>query len=349
MQSGRVLKFIMALQGKTLFEPSFAQFCDRMDRLGSQKIPFVFVIDYKCRNPLIWETGEVPPGVLYDFSGFTNHTAGEAPAGPPPVFRKYPISFEEYRRSFTLAQKNIRRGESFLVNISACTRVETDLSLQEIFSRSKAAYRLCFGDQFVCFSPETFVRIHQGRIATYPMKGTIDASLPDAADSVLRNPKEAAEHATIVDLLRNDISRTAGRVWVEKYRYIDTIRTLSKTLLQVSSEIRGELPAAFHNAFGSILFEMLPAGSVTGAPKVRTTQIIEEAEGYDRGYYTGVMGYFDGEYFDSAVMIRFIERTGDKLIFKSGGGITCLSDARSEYQEMIDKVYLPIPVSSAEC
>ncbi len=339
----------MTLQEKTLFEPSFAQFCDRMDRLGAQKVPFVFVIDYKCRKPLIWETGEVPPGVLYDFSGFTNCAAGEATAGPPPVFHKYPIPFEEYRQSFELARRNIRRGESFLVNISARTRVETNLSLQEIFSGSKAMYRLCFGDEFVCFSPETFVRIDNGRIATYPMKGTIDASLPDAAEALLRNPKEAAEHATIVDLLRNDISRVACKVWVEKYRYIDTIPTLGKTLLQVSSEIRGELPAAFGNAFGSILYEMLPAGSVTGAPKVRTTQIIEEAEGYERGYYTGVMGYFDGERFESAVMIRFIERTRDGLVFKSGGGITCLSDARSEYQEIIDKVYLPIPASSAEC
>ncbi len=337
----------MTLQEKTLFEPSFAQFCDRMDRLGAQKVPFVFVIDYKCRNPLIWETGEVPPGVLYDFSGFTNCPEVGASAGPAPVFRKYPISFDEYMKSFALAQKNIRRGESFLVNISAPTPVETDLSLQEIFLRSRAAYKLYFEDQFVCFSPETFVRIHGDEIATYPMKGTIDASLPDAAASVLQNPKEAAEHATIVDLLRNDISRTASKVWVEKYRYIDTIRTLSKTLLQVSSEIRGKIPGALKNAFGSILYEMLPAGSVTGAPKPRTLQIIEEAEGYERGYYTGVMGYFDGEYFESAVMIRFIERTGGGLVFKSGGGITGLSDARSEYQEMIDKVYLPIPASSA--
>ncbi|ODS83115.1 MAG: aminodeoxychorismate synthase component I [Cytophagaceae bacterium SCN 52-12] len=338
----------MALHGKTPFEPSFAQFCDRMDRLGAQQVPFVFVIDYKCRKPLIWEVGDVPPGVLYDFSGFTNQPAEASPAGPAPVFRKYPMPFDEYMKSFELAQKNIRRGESFLVNISARTPVETNLSLKEIFLRSSAAYKLCLEDQFVCFSPETFVRICRDEIATYPMKGTIDASLPDAARSVLQNPKEAAEHATIVDLLRNDISRAASKVWVEKYRYIDTIRTLSNTLLQVSSEIRGKIPASLQNAFGSILYEMLPAGSVTGAPKPRTIQIIEEAEGYDRGYYTGVMGCFDGVRFESAVMIRFIERIGGGLVFKSGGGITGLSDAGAEYQEMIDKVYLPIPASPAE-
>lgn len=347
MQSDSVNQIKMGLPGKTLPEPSFTQFCEVMDDFGAKKIPFVFVVDYKCLRPLIWKTDEVPGDVWYDFAGMTNLASGKEERGSGGQFRKFPRSFEEYLPSFSVAQKNIRRGESFLVNISAPTPVDTDLSFREIFVRSKAAYRLCFRDEFVCFSPETFVRIHDDDIATYPMKGTIDASLPDAARLVLQNPKEAAEHATIVDLLRNDLSRVASKVWVEKYRYIDTIRTTGKTLLQVSSEIRGKLPASFNNAFGSILAEMLPAGSVTGAPKPRTLQIIEEAEGYERGYYTGVMGCFDGEKFESAVMIRFIERTPNGLFFKSGGGITGMSDARSEYQELIDKVYLPIPASGA--
>ncbi len=338
----------MGLPGKTLSKPAFAQFCEVMDSFGAARIPFVFMVDYKCAKPLIWKVGEVPEDVCYDFDGFSNVPFTGSGNGQVPLFRKQPVSFDEYLQSFSLAQKNIRRGESFLVNISAPTRIETDLPLSGIFSRSKALYRFCYKDEFVCFSPETFVRIHHEDIATYPMKGTIDASLPDAARLVLQNPKEAAEHATIVDLLRNDMSRIASKVWVEKYRYIDTIPTIGKTLLQVSSEIRGRLPGSFNNAFGTALSEMLPAGSVTGAPKPRTLQIIDEAEGYERGYYTGVMGYFDGERFESAVMIRFIERTESGLVFKSGGGITGMSDARSEYQEMIDKVYLPIPASSAE-
>ncbi|WP_347394690.1 chorismate-binding protein, partial [Parabacteroides leei] len=91
-----------------------------------------------------------------------------------------------------------------------------------------------------------------------------------------------------------------------------------------------------------ILFCLLPAGSITGAPKKKTMEIIEEAETYERGFYTGVMGYFDGNRLDSAVMIRFLEQEGNRLLFKSGGGITSQSDLQSEYNEMKQKVYVPI-------
>ena len=87
---------------------------------------------------------------------------------------------------------------------------------------------------------------------------------------------------------------------------------------------------------------MLPAGSVTGAPKEKTVQIIRETEPFERGFYTGICGYFDGESLDSAVMIRFIEKTDNEMVFRSGGGITARSDASSEYLEMIDKVYVPV-------
>lgn len=173
------------------------------------------------------------------------------------------------------------------------------------------------------------------------MKGTIDASFPNAKKVILADPKEAAEHATIVDLIRNDISIVADQVWVERYRYIEPVKTNQKTLLQVSSEIAGILPDHFDGEFGDLLLKLLPAGSISGAPKPSTLQIIKDAEGYDRGYYTGVMGYFDGKNFESAVMIRYIENQDGKLVFKSGGGITAKSDAQSEYQELIDKVYLP--------
>ena len=175
------------------------------------------------------------------------------------------------------------------------------------------------------------------------MKGTIDASFPDAEKVILTNPKEAAEHATIVDLIRNDLSMVSQKVWVERYRYIDKIKTNDKTLLQVSSEVSGILPAEFDGEYGDLLLKLLPAGSITGAPKPSTVKISQDAENYARGYYTGVMGYFDGENFESAVMIRYIENQNGQMVFKSGGGITAMSNARDEYQEIIDKVYLPFP------
>jgi para-aminobenzoate synthetase component 1 len=131
-------------------------------------------------------------------------------------------------------------------------------------------------------------------------------------------------------------------VEVKRYRYIDKLITNKKNLLQVSSEISGQLPLGFHHRLGDILFALLPAGSICGAPKAKTLEIIEQAEGYNRGFYSGIFGYFDGKNLDSAVMIRFVEQDDDKLIFKSGGGITAQSDLKNEYEELIQKVYVPI-------
>lgn len=174
------------------------------------------------------------------------------------------------------------------------------------------------------------------------MKGTIDADIPGAAEAILNDEKEKAEHITIVDLIRNDLSLVADHVYVSKFRYIDKLKTSHKDLLQVSSEITGTLPPDYHSRIGDILVSLLPAGSVSGAPKQKTVQVIAEAEQEKRGYYTGVFGYFDGHLLDSGVMIRFIEQCNNQLYFRSGGGITTQSDAKTEYQEAIDKVYVPL-------
>ena len=196
--------------------------------------------------------------------------------------------------------------------------------------------------EFVCFSPETFVTIRDGYIASYPMKGTIKASVPEAAEKILNNSKETAEHHTIVDLIRNDLSMVATDVTVKRFRFVDRIATNEGDILQVSSEIIGKLPENYSSQLGNIIFTLLPAGSVTGAPKHKTIEIIRSIEKTGRGYYTGICGHFDGQNLDSAVMIRFIEVQDDETLwFRSGGGITCNSDLESEYHELIDKVYVP--------
>jgi len=192
------------------------------------------------------------------------------------------------------------------------------------------------------FSPEIFVRIKGSEITSYPMKGTIDASIPDAESVILSDVKEIAEHNTIVDLIRNDLSIEAKDVTVTRYRYIDEIKTSDRMLLQVSSEITGYLDRDFRSRLGNIIIGMLPAGSVTGAPKKETVRIIRDSEKYDRGWYTGIFGVFDGRNLDSAVMIRFIENDSGTMYYKSGGGITFMSNAESEYKELIDKVYVPV-------
>ena len=208
---------------------------------------------------------------------------------------------------------------------------------------SEARYRIWWEDHFTVFSPEIFITIDEsGCIRSYPMKGTIDAKQFMAAQQLLDNKKERAEHATIVDLIRNDLSIVASNVRVTQYRYIEEIQTHRGGLLQSSSTIAGQLPDHYQEKLGDIIFQLLPAGSISGAPKNQTVQIIQEAEISKRGYYTGICGIFDGKKLDSGVMIRFIEKTDAGLVFRSGGGITAQSNGEEEYQEMIDKVYFPM-------
>jgi para-aminobenzoate synthetase component 1 len=219
--------------------------------------------------------------------------------------------------------------------------VTTPLTLDEIYGVSRALFKLKFQEKFVCFSPERFIAIENNKIITYPMKGTIDASIPHAKELILSDEKELAEHTMIVDLLRNDLNLVSRNVSLEQFRQISEVQTPDKHLYQVSSIISGELEEGWQSRIGNILEQLLPAGSITGTPKKRTVEIIDRIEGYDREWFSGVFGYFDGEKLDSGVMIRFIQKYGDEYIYKSGGGITTLSDEQKEYQEMIDKVYLP--------
>jgi para-aminobenzoate synthetase component 1 len=151
-----------------------------------------------------------------------------------------------------------------------------------------------------------------------------------------------AEHIMITDLMRNDLGIVGSEVKVEKFRYVEKIQAGDKALLQVSSQITATLNKDWKDHIGAILEKLLPAGSITGTPKKSTVDIIKKIEKSERGFYTGVFGVFDGKSLRSAVMIRFIEKENNQLYYKSGGGITLDSDAQSEYQELMDKIYLPL-------
>ena len=315
----------------------------RMNEWGRERVPFLFAVDFLAKQPFVLRLSDInAEELLYDFNGQTNANFATVPADKPLFFNKQPVSFEAYQPRFQQVVAHIQRGDSFLVNLAFPTLIETNLDLRAIFEQSQARYRLWWKDHFVCFSPEIFVQVRGNRVASFPMKGTIDAAFPNAAQTILADLKEAAEHATIVDLIRNDLSMVAQKVWVERYRYIDRIETNQKTLLQVSSEVAGTMPENWRETLGDWLFTLLPAGSICGAPKPRTLEIIAAAETAERGYYTGVAGIFDGQNLDSGVLIRFIEQQEKQLVFKSGGGITARSNAHTEYEELIDKVYLPI-------
>lgn len=319
------------------------QFTALCNRWAGEGRPFLFAVDFEMGQFVAVETEHAAAeGILYDVNGQTNVTSPPPPLPPDIVFDMTPVSRDRYDRAFSLVKKNIIHGNSFLLNLTFPTRLHTNLDPRQIFGHSVAPYRMLYKDRFVVFSPESFVKIRGRTIASYPMKGTIDAAVPDAEKRLLSDEKEQWEHNTIVDLIRNDLSMVAKEVRVKRFRYVDRVQTHRHALLQVSSEVEGMLAADWRGRLGEILLTMLPAGSISGAPKRKTVEIIRRAEGEKRGFFTGVFGLFDGESVDSAVMIRFIEKKEGGLQFRSGGGITGHSRAGAEYREMIDKVYLPL-------
>lgn len=315
---------------------------NKMNELGKLRIPFFFLINYDLTQVWICPTQKLNKSeIQIQFPDF-NFAANDNKPDKSLHFQKHPLTLAAFQQKFDFVMEQIQYGNSFLANLTVKTPIACNYTLQEIFHASRAKYKVWFANQFVFFSPETFLKIIDGKIYTYPMKGTIDGGIPQAEKIILSDKKEIAEHITIVDLLRNDLSQIANQVEVSKFRYIDVLQTHEKSLLQVSSEIKGHLPTDWYERLGDMLLSVLPAGSISGAPKVKTLKIIERAERYSRGYYTGIAGHFDGENLDSTVMIRFIEQEKSKLYFKSGVGLTAFSDLHAEYQELIDKIYVPV-------
>jgi para-aminobenzoate synthetase component 1 len=319
-----------------------ASFINEMNLFGKKRQPFLFIIDFEMDRPLIYPLEETFKNtILFSVDGFRNYDSPQN-LNRRITFSKYPMEYESYRFSFDRVMNHLTYGNSFLVNLTFPTGISTNLSLEEIFFLTKAPYRLLVRNEFVVFSPEPFVRISGRKISSFPMKGTINASIPCAENILLNDPKEIAEHHTIVDLIRNDLSLVADDVKVEKFRYLDVVNAHDRKLLQVSSLISGLLPVDYHENLGDIFSKLLPAGSVSGAPKTKTLGIIRECETGLRGYYTGVFGIYDGMNLDSAVMIRYIENVSGKFFYRSGGGITAYSDPEKEYGELIDKIYLSV-------
>lgn len=314
-----------------------------MNRCAGAGTPFLFGVDFELREGFFVERPFDNREILFACGEAGNDAGVSAPQGAVPQIEVLATDRDTYLRKFGVIRRGLLRGDSFLANLTERTPVRCNLSLEEIFRRSRARYRLLLPGRLVCFSPECFVRIAGGRISTYPMKGTIDATLPDAEARLLADYKELCEHYTIVDLLRNDLNRVAEQVRVERFRYVERLATLRGEILQTSSEVAGDLPGGWRDRLGDVIFGLLPAGSISGAPKRATVELIREAEGCERGFYTGVFGYFDGRDLDSAVMIRYIEQTDGALYFRSGGGVTVHSDPEAEYDEIITKIYLPIP------
>lgn len=192
-----------------------------------------------------------------------------------------------------------------------------------------------------CFSPEPFVRVRGREISTFPMKGTADAATLEARRWLEEDEKENRESATIVDLMRNEpfhggfpgagetlpLYQPRGNAWRDD------------SAMQFRNRRRFAGKLAFR--LGEIIMALLPAGSVTGAPKEATCRAIAEAEDMERGFVRDNSAFSTEGTWTPPSAIRFMEEDGANLVYKSGGGITVMSRMEDEYREAIAKVYVP--------
>lgn len=321
----------------------------QMDEWSKTATPFLFIIDFDKNAPLLYslsELNEKESPVLYHFPRIDNDKLimdSDCNNGVR-IAPKY--CFNEivaYKQSFHQAISLMHKKGVDVINLTKPTSLIVEGSMEDIYVKAKSKYKLLLKDKFVCCSPEIFVRIDtDGLISTYPMKGTIDANIPNAEQIVLESHKEESEHYATVKVLENELSEVADDVKIARYRYLDRLTTSDRDLYQVSSEVVGQLKPEYQNRIGTLMNKMLPAGSIVGAPKTKAFEIIKSVEGYDRGYYTGVCGVFDGVSLDSFVLIRYVEKRDAEYIYKSGGGITVESNCNDEYNEILKKIYVPL-------
>jgi len=256
------------------------------------------------------------------------------------------FSKAEYLKAIALAKNYIAAGDIYQVNLTQrftaplpCHPYELYLRLRRRSPAPFASYLNLSSFQIVSSSPERFLRIQDGRAETRPIKGTRPRGKTAADDERLRDEllasgKDRAELLMIVDLERNDLGRVCepGTIHVDEMFKIETHPTVHHLVANVSGRLRADKDAL------DCLRAMLPGGSITGAPKVRAMQIIDELEKSRRGVYTGSIGYigFDGGC-DFAIAIRTIVCGDGRASYHVGGGIVADSDPEGEYQETLDK------------
>jgi len=256
------------------------------------------------------------------------------------------FTHEDYVAAVARAREYIAAGDIFQVNLSQRFDVELSIEPYELYRRLRginpapfASYLNFDGVTIASASPERFLRVDGDLVETRPMKGTRPRGRTEEEDDalakeLLASVKDRAENVMIVDLERNDLGRVC-RYGTVKVRELWTLERYA-TVFQLTSTVEGRLRAGKSRI--DLLKATFPGGSITGAPKVRAMEIIDELEPTKRSIYTGSIGYlgFDGR-MDSSIVIRtFIVKDG-KAYFQVGGGIVWDSDPEAEYQETLDK------------
>lgn len=343
--------------------------CRRIERLprlaaDAEQIPdmavgiydWALIVDHVAARAWLAGRGRDPrtPERWNDLvSGFRDPSRVRAPARVP--FRvlapaRSNMTRGEYAQAFECIQAYIRAGDCYQVNLAhrfaapVSAPVSGDLlsayrRLRRLNPAPFSAYLKTPFAEVLSSSPERFLALREGRVETKPIKGTRPRGRDPAEDAALmrelaESPKDLAENLMIVDLLRNDLGRVCvpGSVRVPRLFQVQSYATLHHLV----STVRGRLAAGEDAA--TLLRACFPGGSITGAPKIRAMEIIEEVEPHRRGVYSGAIGYlgFDGA-MDTNIAIRTLVSSAGTLRFWAGGGIVHDSEVDAEYRETFDK------------
>jgi len=251
---------------------------------------------------------------------------------------------EQFTTAVASAKKYIAAGDVYQANLSRQWRVTVPetLSSEAIYESLCAANPGPFagiarwqGTSIISSSPERLVSIRQGEISTRPIAGTRRRGEDDAADEDLSSelfahPKERAEHVMLIDLERNDLGRVckAGTVEVDEMMVLESYAHVHHIVSNVRGQLRDDVTP------GQAIAAVFPGGTITGCPKVRCMQIIDELELAPRGAYTGSFGYLnrDGS-LDLNILIRTMVKNGNEITFRAGAGIVADSEPQAELDE----------------
>jgi len=269
-----------------------------------------------------------------------------AVAAAPGLVRLVPeFTAASHAQAMAQALSYIRAGDIYQVNLAQRFCAEGRVDPVALFATLQRTHPVPFGafldmgcGVLVANSPECLLRVDDRAIATYPIKGTRRRAAGAAADlgmqrELISDPKERAEHVMIVDLERNDLGRVCevGTVAVRELLRVETFPSLHHLVSKVQGRLRETTGLA------EILRAVFPGGSITGAPKIRAMEIIDEIEPCARGFYTGSIGLLGPRWSRLNIAIRTAFVTPERLVYHAGGGIVADSDPRREYEEILLK------------
>jgi anthranilate synthase component I len=338
LAAGRPVVGYLGYDHVAVLEPSVELPAERAELPASRFV----VAETLVRFDHVASTAEVLSGDVAEVSQRLTREVGEPPAREPRsgTTVRFP-SRREYEGRVRTAKQHIRAGDAYQIVLSQRAERPTEVSPLALYrslrciNPSPYHFLLELGEvALVGSSPETLVKLEGRRASVNPIAGTTAPS-PGDAEQLLASEKDKAEHVMLVDLGRNDLSRVCQPGTVRVGRFLEPERYSHVTHLV--SEVAGEL----RHECGpfDLLRACFPAGTVSGAPKVRAMQLISELEGYRRGPYAGAVGYAlpDGS-FDTCIAIRTVVLADGLARFQAGAGIVADSDPAAEHEECLRKL-----------